>query len=208
MKIVQIAGGSTIYTSNAFLVLGDWKAIDDVNTLVDAGADPAIVRTIADIPTGVGKKKIDQVILTHTHSDHTANLPLLIDTYEPIVCAFSRYYEGVDRVLKNSETIRLGDRCFEVIHIPGHSDDSIALYNKEEGVLFAGDSPLVINSPGGTYGSGFVRALKSLCRKSIRTIYFGHGDPLRKHVRETLRRSLEIVMMSMPADGTAERFDA
>jgi glyoxylase-like metal-dependent hydrolase (beta-lactamase superfamily II) len=196
VKIVQISGGDAIYSSNAYLVLGDWKAIDDVNALVDAGADPAMVHALNDIPTGVGKKKIDKVILTHTHSDHTANLTLLKHTYRPKVCAFSPYYEGVDRVLKNGESLRLGDRRFEVIHIPGHSDDSIALFNREEGVLFAGDSPLGINSPGGSYGSGFVSALRALCRMNIRSIYFGHGDPLHKGARESLRNTLENVLKS------------
>lgn len=196
MKIVQISGGDTIYSSNAYLILGDWKAIDDVNVLVDTGADPAIVHALEDIPTGVGKKKLDQVILTHTHSDHTANLPLLRCTCRFQLCAFSPYFDDVDRVLKDGESLRLGDRWFEVIHIPGHSDDSIGLFNKEEGVLFAGDSPLVINTPGGSYGFGFVQALKVLCRKNIKTIYFGHGDPLRKGVRETLKNTLENVLKS------------
>jgi glyoxylase-like metal-dependent hydrolase (beta-lactamase superfamily II) len=112
------------------------------------------------------------------------------------VYAYSPYYEGVDRVLANGETLRMGDRQFEVIHIPGHSDDSILLYNKEDGVLFAGDSPLVINSPGGSYNPGFVATLKALCRKNIRSIYFGHGDPLHKGVRETLKNTLENVLKS------------
>jgi glyoxylase-like metal-dependent hydrolase (beta-lactamase superfamily II) len=196
MKIVKLNGGDAIYSSNAYLVLGDWKAIDDVNALVDAGADPAMVHALEDIPTGVGKKKLDQVILTHTHSDHTANLRELMRTYHPKVCAYSPYFDGVDRVLKDGESLRLGDRWFEVIHIPGHSDDSIALYNKEDGVLFAGDTPLIINSPGGSYSEGFALSLKSLCRKNIRIIYFGHGDPLQKGVREILKNSLENVLKS------------
>jgi len=196
MKIVQVTGGDKIYTSNVYLVLGDWKTIDDVNALVDAGADPAMVHALKDIPTGVGKKKLDKVVLTHTHSDHTVNLPLLKRTYHPKVYAFSPYYEGVDRVLTDGEIFRMGDREFEVIHIPGHSDDSILLFNKEEGVLFAGDSPLVINSPGGSYNPGFVATLKALCKKSVKSIYFGHGDPLHKGAREILKNSLENVLKS------------
>jgi glyoxylase-like metal-dependent hydrolase (beta-lactamase superfamily II) len=196
VKIVQIRGGSTIYSSNAYLVLGDWKAIGDVNTLVDAGADPAMVHAIDGIPTGLGKKKVDQVILTHTHSDHTANITLLKRAYCPVVCAYSPYYNDADRVLKNGESLRVGDRWFEIIHIPGHSDDSIALFNKEEGVLFAGDSPLVINSPGGSYGMGFVSALRSLCSRNIKAIYLGHGDPLLGGAREILKNSLGNVLKS------------
>lgn len=199
MKIVRIHGEGKIYTSNAYLVLGDWKAIGDVNALVDAGADPAMVHALKDIPTGVGKKKLDKVILTHSHSDHSANLPRLKRAYHPKVCAYSPYCDGVDRVLKDGEFLRLGDRWFEVIHIPGHSDDSILLFNKEDGVLFAGDSPLVINSPGGSYSPEFVSGLKALCKKAISTIYFGHGDPIHKGAREILKNSLENVLNSNAA---------
>jgi hypothetical protein len=45
----------------------------------------------------------------------------------------------------------MGDGYFEVIHMPGHSSDSICLYNQAEGVLFAGDSPVLITSSTGTY---------------------------------------------------------
>ena len=55
---------SMVYSSNVYLVLGDWSAIDDVNTLIDVGNDPAILEQISLAPTGVGKKPIEQVIFT------------------------------------------------------------------------------------------------------------------------------------------------
>ncbi len=194
MKIIRITDSGLFYTSNVYLVLGEWSTIDDVNTLVDVGADPSIIQSIEEIYTGVGKKKIDQVILTHTHSDHSANLSLVRSWYNPVVCAFSPYYDGVDRILHGGEMIRLGERWFEVIHLPGHSDDSILLYNQDEGVLFAGDSSLIINSPGGTYSADYINALKALVRRNIKAIYFGHGDPLLSGVRQKLRHSLENAM--------------
>jgi len=45
----------------------------------------------------------------------------------------------VDRKLKGGETLELGGRVWEVIHIPGHSIGSIALYNKTERILIPGD---------------------------------------------------------------------
>ena len=50
-----------------------------------------------------------------------------------------------------------GSRCS--IHTPGHTEDSICLYCKAEGVLFSGDMPLVINAVGGSYEDGFVCAV-------------------------------------------------
>jgi glyoxylase-like metal-dependent hydrolase (beta-lactamase superfamily II) len=83
----------------------------------------------------------------------------------------------------------MGDRDFEIVHTPGHSSDSICLYNEAEGVLFAGDSPLLITSPTGTYEAGFLTALEKLCARDVRRIYFGHGAPLTERCNERLRES-------------------
>ncbi len=194
MKIQCLKGWQNVYTSNAYLITGDWNAIEDVNTLIDVGADPSIVQLLDGIYTGVGKKKVDQVILTHTHSDHTAILPLIREHFKPVICAYSAYAEGIDRVLKDGEFIRAGDAVFEVIHMPGHTDDSILLLDKNSGTLFVGDSPVIVRTPGGNYSEGFVQVLKRLCRKHVRTIYFGHGDSLVENVQQTLRHSLENVL--------------
>lgn len=83
MKIISVQGSGRIYTSNVYLVLGDWNRIQDINTLVDVGSDPAILDQLEAMHTGVGKKKIDQVVLTHCHSDHTAMLSLIRERYHP-----------------------------------------------------------------------------------------------------------------------------
>jgi len=194
VKIHCLKGWQNVYTSNAYLITGDWNAIEDVNTLIDVGADPSIVQVLDGIYTGVGKKKVDQVILTHTHSDHTAILPLIREHFKPVICAYCAYAEGIDRVLKDGEFIRVGDAVFEVIHMPGHTDDSILLLDKKSGTLFVGDSPVIVRTPGGNYSEGFVQVLNKLCRKHVHAIYFGHGDPLVENVQQTLRHSLENVL--------------
>ena len=94
----------------------------------------------------------------------------------------------------------MGDGYFETIHTPGHSSDSICLYNQAEGVLFAGDSPLLITSPTGTYEAGFLAALEKLCARDIRRIYFGHGAPLTERCNQRLRES-QMVAAGSPACG-------
>ncbi len=71
MRVIQLADHSEVYTSNVYLVLGDWNRIDDANALVDVGRDPLVVTRIECFPTGLGKRKIDRVVLTHSHYDHT-----------------------------------------------------------------------------------------------------------------------------------------
>jgi len=177
MQIIRLHGKNNVYSSNVYLVMGDWKRIEDVNTLIDTGSDPTVVDAIMDLNTGVGKKKIDKVILTHSHSDHMAALPLIKELFHPKVYAFSPFADGVDEALKDGEAIRIGDRMFEVIHTPGHSSDSICLYNEDEGVLFAGDTPVMVNSPNGNHEAGLVRGIETLCRRRVMSIYFGHGEP-------------------------------
>jgi glyoxylase-like metal-dependent hydrolase (beta-lactamase superfamily II) len=200
MRIVTLNNSGRIYTSQVYLVLGDASRLEDANTLVDVGQDPAILDSIAEAPTGLGKWPVEQVVLTHSHSDHCALLPRIREAFHPKVFAFSPGVGGVDCLLRDGDTLRMGDRDFEVIHTPGHSSDSICLYNKAEGVLFAGDSPLLIASPG-TYEAGFLAALDKLCAREIRRIYFGHGAPLTEHANERLRESRRMAGNGMPAGG-------
>jgi glyoxylase-like metal-dependent hydrolase (beta-lactamase superfamily II) len=44
------------------------------------------------------------------------------------------------RMLDEGDTVDLGDRAFRVLHLPGHSPDSIALYDEKDGLFFSGDA--------------------------------------------------------------------
>ena len=204
MRIVTLENSGRMYTSQVYLVLGDRSQLEDVNTLVDVGADPAIFgehRKGADRRRQVGRGTGG---LTHSHSDHCALLPEVRAAFHPRVLAFSPSLAGVDRLLGDGDTVRMGDRVFEVIHAPGHSSDSICLYNEAEGVLFAGDSPLLITSSEGSYEAGFQAALEKLCARDVRRIYFGHGPPLTERCNERLRESQRLAASCAPASGRQE----
>ncbi len=55
------------------------------------------------------------------------------------------------RMLDEGDVIDLGNYAFEVLHLPGHSPDSIGLFDEEHGVFFSGDAvydgPLLDNAP-------------------------------------------------------------
>lgn len=205
MRVIWLKAREDVYTSNVYLVLGTWSRPEDVNTLVDVGQDPAILASIGQAPTGVGKWPVEQVVLTHGHSDHCALLGRVRAAFHPRVFGFSPNIDGLDGLLSDGDEIKMGDAIFEVIHTPGHSSDSICLYNQTEGVLFAGDSPLVIASPTGTYEAGFVAALEKLCARDIRRIYFGHGAPLMERCNERLRESRRMASGGLTASGRPER---
>jgi len=207
MRIVTLENSGLVYTSQVYLVLGSASGLEDVNTLVDVGQDPAVLASLERAPTGVGKWPVEQVVLTHDHFDHCALLPRIRETFHPRVLAFSPGIGGVDRLLSDGDTVKMGDESFEVIHAPGHSSDSICLYNQSEGVLFAGDSPLPIASAAGTYEDGFCAALDKLCARDVRRIYFGHGAPLTERCNERLRESQRMAAGSRAATGRDERID-
>ncbi len=195
MKVINLTTNSDIYTSNAYFILGDWKGIDDVNAMIDVGRDPLIIDKIKKLDTGVGKKKLEKVVLTHNHFDHVSLLPIIRDEFAPVVYAFHQF-DGVNHILKDGQVLKLGDKWFEVIHTPGHTNDSICLYSPDESVIFSGDTSLIINTTDGSYHEPFIRAFEKIVRKNITLIYPGHGQPINNNGKRLLYTSLDNIRKS------------
>jgi glyoxylase-like metal-dependent hydrolase (beta-lactamase superfamily II) len=85
----------------------------------------------------------------------------------------------VTRVVDDGDIVDLGDRHFEVLHLPGHSRGSIGLWEKSSGTLFSGDSiydgPLLDELPGSNVPD-YVRTMKRLRELPVRVVHAGH-DP-------------------------------
>ena len=196
MRVIMLnKGRESVYTSNVYLVLGTWSALEDINTLVDTGTDDSLLAEIEKIYTGVGKKHIERVILTHGHFDHAGGLSAIVQWYKPEVYAFSDINMR-DKPLRDGQMIRMGDRDFEVIHAPVHSNDSICLYSSIECVLFSGDTPLNIRTPGGSYNKVFVNLLERLSCLEIAVLYSGHDLPMTGNVNGMIIDTLSNVKKS------------
>ena len=189
MKVICLRASDPVYTCNAYLVLGTWNTLQDVNTLVDVGADGSIVKEIGTINTGVGKRPVEQVVITHNHFDHSGGIKEVKLRYKAKVYAHKNF-EEVDGVLKDGQVVRMGDREFEVIHTPGHSSDSVCLYCEKEKVLFSGDTPVRIMTIGGSYSAEFISAFEKITRRNIHTIYPGHESPIRERARDIMTATL------------------
>lgn len=196
LKIINLTSQSQVYTCNSYLVTGDFNHIEDVNTLIDTGRDPKVIQDILEASTGVGKKRIQQVILTHSHYDHAGLIKEIKEKFDPKFYAFSNSLEDIDVVLKGTERILIGDRLFEVIYSPGHSNDSICLYNRDEKVLFSGDTNLNINSNDGSYENNYIEVIKYLVSLDIETVYGGHGSPLITDCNKIIERTLKNILRS------------
>ncbi|PSH02296.1 MAG: flavoprotein, partial [Nanohaloarchaea archaeon QH_8_44_6] len=85
-------------------------------------------------------KKVDKVAITHSHYDHIDNLPKVKDRYSPKVYALQPENLPVEaEKLEEGDKIDLCGSKFKIFHSPGHKDDSVCLYSREEKILFTGD---------------------------------------------------------------------
>ncbi|MEN6328419.1 MAG: MBL fold metallo-hydrolase [Syntrophomonas sp.] len=190
---MNLTENPTTYTCNVYYVQGEFNSLNNLNTIIDIGRDNIIFESFDKISKGVGKKLIDQIVLTHNHYDHTSLLETVKGIYSPKVYAFSPYLKGVDIVLRGGESILIGDKFFEVIHTPGHTQDSICLYCPENGFLFVGDTRVILNSNDWTLEQNYVKSMEYLCKKNVSKIFYGHGPPLENECNEKLQKTLEII---------------
>ena len=143
------------------------------------------------------------VVNTHADFDHIgSNAQFEIAFMHPAEFARyrqenSRFFPSVEKELPVSplwegDIIDLGDRRFEIIHIPGHSPGSIALLDTENRILIAGDSVLDdIIAMGDVWRDfdAYIYSMQKLnaMRSRFDTIYPSHGSfPLSSDVLEGL----------------------
>lgn len=195
MKVTLLKKNPKVYSSNVYLVRGDWNAIDDINTLIDVGTDDYILNELDEISTGVGKRRVEQVILTHEHFDHAGALKYIIPRFNPPVIAYAQL-KGVTIRAYDYMQVKIGDRQAQILHTPGHSHDSICIYCEEERTLFSGDTVLNIKTVGGSYTMEYVESLERLSRLKIDVIYSGHDDPVTKNAEEMIKETLKVVKKS------------
>lgn len=100
------------------------------------------------------------------------------------------------RLLQEGDGIDLGDRKLRVLHLPGHSPDSIGLFEEESGILFSGDAiydgPLLYNLPDSDL-TAYAQTMRRLVELPVRVVHAGHDESFGKKKLATIaRRHLEI----------------
>jgi hydroxyacylglutathione hydrolase len=112
--------------------------------------------------------KLEYVINTHSHSDHTAGNEELRSTFSARIVAHKLSKINADVTVDDGDIIRIGSIPVKVIHTPGHTPDSICLLVDKKKLL-TGDTLFVgecgrTDLPGGNsrsmYNSLFTKILK------------------------------------------------
>jgi glyoxylase-like metal-dependent hydrolase (beta-lactamase superfamily II) len=80
-------------------------------------------------------------------------------------------------VLDEGDVIDLGDRAFEVLHLPGHSPGSIGLWDAVSGTLFSGDAvydgPLLDEIDGSDIDD-YLATMERLRELPVTVVHGGH----------------------------------
>jgi glyoxylase-like metal-dependent hydrolase (beta-lactamase superfamily II) len=89
-------------------------------------------------------------------------------------------FEGVPtRLLRDEDTIELGERTVRILHTPGHSPGHICLYEEEKGYLYTGDliyiGELFAYFPS-TDPVAYMNSIKKLLPLSVSKILPAHHD--------------------------------
>ncbi len=178
------------WQTNAYLV---WDGRSADALVLDPGmgaAQPLMERAASN------RLQLHLIANSHGHIDHffddaalkrASGAPLAIhpdDAYR----LDGRYNDGFDiepvtaeRDLREGEQVRIGDLVFDVLHLPGHTEGSVCLYEERRGILISGDV-LFAGSYGRTDLQGgndeqMVESLTRLAREipgSVRVLP-GHG---------------------------------
>jgi glyoxylase-like metal-dependent hydrolase (beta-lactamase superfamily II) len=161
-EIYQVGGGPLSEPEDAAIYLIHF---DGHAALVDAGCGYSNEALLANVRAcGVRREQIELLLLTHCHFDHTGGAASLrellhcrtvahqldasfLEAGDNAATAAGWYGSTIDpciidRKLEGPrETIHLGERSIEAIHIPGHSPGSLAYVTESQGlrVLFGQD---------------------------------------------------------------------
>lgn len=193
MKAHYIAGVG--YDSNVYLLE------DEDPMLVDTGSGMYAESTLEEIAAKVPLRKIERIVLTHSHFDHIggaeafqkatgAKLYLHEEEAMPMKAGddsltvsdmFGSRLGKLDiQPLKSGQKLKCGASELEVIHSPGHSPGSIVLHDKTSASAFVGDTVFCDGGvgrwdlPGGNIAE-LIKSLKRLGSLNLKNMYPGHG---------------------------------
>jgi|TARA_B110000881_G_scaffold200665_1_gene199195 glyoxylase-like metal-dependent hydrolase (beta-lactamase superfamily II) len=174
------AGNASVFTgpgTNTYLVGNNNVTVVDPGPALDSHIE-AIVKA---------SDSIKQIIVTHTHPDHSPGVKLLQEAID--VPAYGLITDTTkdqdktfspEKLLSDGDVLEEEEYSIEVIHTPGHASNHLCYLLKEEGLIFTGDhimngSTVVISPPDGNM-KHYIQSLEKLKNYDLKTIAPGHGE--------------------------------
>ena len=195
-------------SGNAYIMTGEKLTLIDTGM---AGSGKKIVEFIRTT-LKMNEHELDTIVITHQHIDHAgsalwlrnqtgariaiheADAPYVSGETKPLgpkgatgiaFALFSPFFRMMtfspDVKLKNGDVVG----TLHVLHIPGHTPGSIALFDPGQNVAFTGD---IISSRSGRVefapdafnhdGEQMRKSLGTLVDRKFNTLFPGHGDPI------------------------------
>lgn len=210
MEIQTFQGAG--YECNSYLIKGR------TSLLVDVGTEHNIGRIIKSISKEGGLDKVKQVLMTHTHYDHAGGAAkiseltkaqILVHPLEgrrisrgDMSVAQACFSESINKFewspVDEGEMIDIGDARLKVLHLPGHSEGSLGLWDEESGSLITGDTVFAdggigrYDLPSGNFGE-LKNSIERISELGVKNLYPGHGRTVIGHGSEHISMSLELV---------------
>ncbi len=190
LYILRQSGCTDFEKPFVYLLFGRDRAL-----LLDTGSRngnllPTVETTIHRWLKKNGRESIPLIVVhTHEHGDHVAGDAALRASRDPAIpvtlidagVEADKSFYHIANWPEGSGSIDLGDRLIDAIPIPGHSDASIALYDRKTAILFTGDTLY----PGRLYVRDFAAYVASVDRLAR----FTEGKPvaqvLGNHIEQT-----------------------
>ncbi len=179
------------FVSAYVLVRGGEAAVVDTGVSGSADAIGAVLDT-----AGPGWAGVRHVVLTHKHPDHVGSLSEVLAR----ATSATGYVGAADLdAVTSPRPLRPLDDGDEVLGLtvvatPGHTPGHICVFDPGTGILVAGDA---LNNRDGLAGSdpqftadpaAAEASVRTLAALPVRTILFGHGEPLTTDAAAALRR--------------------
>lgn len=154
-----------------------WVLDDGSGSVVVIDPGPVDTGHVSSIMKKVGKRTVESVLVTHTHSDHAplAN-PLARDLGVPAVGhAPGANFEPDIRLLDGAR-FDVGALDLVVVHTPGHAADHLCF--RAGDVMFTGDhimggSSVMVEDMG-----SYLSSLEKLRGTGLKRLYPGHGEEM------------------------------
>lgn len=151
---------------------------------------------------GVNPENVENIILTHAHHDHAMGTFILLEKADARVYIHEKDTRHIaQRLGDNLVKVQEGDVIetelwpLTVYWTPGHTEGGMSLYNRENRVLFSGDTVF----PGGNFGrydgesgsyEAILESLGKLDGLDVEALLAGHGKPVvsggNKHIASAL----------------------